>query len=159
MGNRAIVYRVCWEKQSLREYVILFGRETPTLRTGGESVTLFRDTDRYSSLSSPIFWAMGLVGSPSNQSAPTQPNAFGLYDVHGNVWEWVQDCWNESYAGAPSDGRAWTTGDCGRRALARRFLVHTTRGSSVRLYRGSGASPPIGTTTSDSAWPGRSLRS
>ena len=46
-----------------------------------------------------------------------QANGFGLYDVLGNVWEWVQDCWNESYAGAPSDGRAWGQGDCGRRVL------------------------------------------
>ena len=34
-------------------------------------------------------------------------NAFGLYDVHGNVWEWVEDCWKDNYHGVPSDGTAW----------------------------------------------------
>ena len=37
--------------------------------------------------------------------------------MHGNVWEWVEDCWNSRYAGAPSDGSAWLCGDCAWRVL------------------------------------------
>ena len=42
-------------------------------------------------------------------------NGFGLYDVHGNVGEWVEDCWSRSYSGAPSDGDARTSGECSAR--------------------------------------------
>jgi formylglycine-generating enzyme required for sulfatase activity len=42
-------------------------------------------------------------------------NAFGLHDMLGNAWEWVADCWNENYQGAPTDGSARQTGTCGER--------------------------------------------
>ena len=44
----------------------------------------------------------------TNRVATKQSNAFGLFDMYGNVWEWTQDCWNANYIGAPTDGSAWT---------------------------------------------------
>jgi len=61
----------------------------------------------------------------SNQPAPVgsfAPNQFGLYDMHGNVWEWTEDCEHGDYNGAPQDGSAWTAdGDC---------RAHVVRGGS-----------------------------
>ena len=44
-----------------------------------------------------------------------RPNAFGLYDMLGNAWQWTEDCYNDSYSGAPSDGSAWMGGECRHR--------------------------------------------
>ncbi len=62
----------------------------------------------------------GAKGENSHNSLPVnsfRPNPWGLYQVHGNVWEWCQDCWNSNYHNAPADGSAWTAGEGKYRVL------------------------------------------
>lgn len=67
-------------------------------------------------------------GEPWRPDAPANAgsfaaNPYGLYDMNGSVWEWVSDCWHNSYKGAPSNGKSWDEQDC---------RVHVIRGGSWR---------------------------
>jgi formylglycine-generating enzyme required for sulfatase activity len=91
------------------EYAARAGTTTPF--STGPTITTdqanFNGNFAYEGSSKGVYWEKTLpVGSFSS-------NAFGLYDMHGNVSEWVEDCWHNTYAEAPGDGAAWTSGgDC-----------------------------------------------
>ena len=66
-----------------------------------------------------------------------QPNAFGLYDMHGNVWEWCEDSWHADYKGAPPDGSVWAGGEVSLRVL-RGGSWHDDNPDSLRsAFRGN----------------------
>ncbi len=82
-----------------------------------------------------------MVGGPIDDRKQTTPvgtfpaNAFGLHDMHGNVQEWCEDLWHDSYAGAPADGSAWVVNQDD-------FNARVVRG-------GSGNNKPIGLRSAD----------
>ena len=89
----------------------------------------------------PFWWGATITNDQANftndggrrgqfpyQTAPVdtfQPNPWGLFQVHGNVFEWTEDCWKDDYKGAPTDGSAWTSNDCASRV---------TRGGSWETF-------------------------
>jgi len=63
-------------------------------------------------------WYSGNSGSQAHPIGEKKPNALGLYDMHGNVWQWVEDCYHEDYKGAPDNGSAWKQdADCSSRVV------------------------------------------
>jgi formylglycine-generating enzyme required for sulfatase activity len=108
-------YRLLSEAE--REYVTRAGTITPFW--WGATIS-----SRQANYDGEFAFGSGHKGEYRRMTMPVDafdPNPWGLYQVHGNVYEWVEDCWNPSYVGAPSDGSAWTTGDCAR---------HIVRGGS-----------------------------
>ena len=77
---------------------------TATAYSWGDDIGLNRAHCRACGGQGDPHWSVPVGSFPAN--------AWGLHDMHGNVREWTQDCWNESYQGAPSDGTAWESGVC-----------------------------------------------
>jgi formylglycine-generating enzyme required for sulfatase activity len=104
-------YRLLSEAE--REYVTRAG--TASAFWWGASVS--RRQANYDDKTSQDKTSKGSSGQRTMPVDSYQPNPWGLYQVHGNIWEWVEDCLNDGYAGAPTDGTAWLTGHCERRVL------------------------------------------
>jgi formylglycine-generating enzyme required for sulfatase activity len=103
------MYRLLSEAE--REYVTRAGTTTPFW--WGSSIS-----PRQANYNGSYAYGDGRQGENRQRTLPIDsfgPNPWGLYQVHGNVWEWTEDCYHDGYVGAPSDGSAWTSGDCSRR--------------------------------------------
>ena len=83
-------------------------------RAGSSSIFHFSDNERELQQFS---WTFSNSNQMTNQVGKKLPNNWGLHDIHGNVWEWTNDCWNVNYVNAPTDGSAWESGNCSGRVL------------------------------------------
>ena len=122
--NDAQAY-IAWVNQSSGQtYRLLSEAEREYAARGGTQTAFWWGDSINTALANYVGTGTSYNGSPKGEyrqaTVPVNsfsPNPFGLYTVHGNVWEWVEDCWSENYSGAPTDGSAWTTGDCRYRVL------------------------------------------
>jgi eukaryotic-like serine/threonine-protein kinase len=77
----------------------------------------------------------GVYRKETTEVGKFPPNAFGLYDMHGNVWEWCQDIWNDNYSQASTNGSARLTGNNNQRKLLRGGSWYNTPGNCRSAYR------------------------
>jgi formylglycine-generating enzyme required for sulfatase activity len=71
-----------------------------------------------------VAWFGGNSGGKTHPVGEKEPNTFNLYDMHGNVWEWVEDDWHNNYSGAPADGSAWVETPRGGGRVMRGGAMH-----------------------------------
>jgi formylglycine-generating enzyme required for sulfatase activity/uncharacterized caspase-like protein len=132
-GLRPVI-NVSWEEA--KSYVVWLSRKT------GKAYRLLSEAEREyvtrAGTTTPFWWGSSISTQQANyngrfpyhrddprgefrqRTLPVDafgPNPWGFYQVHGNVWEWTEDCAHDNYHGAPLDGSAWTTGDCSRRIV------------------------------------------
>ena len=100
------VYRLPSETE--REYITRAGTATPFW--SGQSIAT--DGANYNGTVPSAMGPRGEWRQATVRADSFRPNPWGLFNVHGNVWDWTDDCWNESNAGNPGDGSVRTTGDC-----------------------------------------------
>ncbi|MCM1982404.1 SUMF1/EgtB/PvdO family nonheme iron enzyme [Lyngbya confervoides] len=110
-NQRGRAYRLPSEAEW--EYACRAGTTTPFYFGATLSPTFANYNGNYSYGSGP----KGEYREQTTEVGIFPPNGFGLYDMHGNAWEWCQDRWHDNYNGAPSDGSAWESGSGERRVL------------------------------------------
>ncbi|MBN1455691.1 MAG: formylglycine-generating enzyme family protein [Methanomicrobia archaeon] len=114
------VEMVSWEdaQEFIREVNVKEGTDTYRLPSEAEWEYACRagTTTRYSFGDSDAqlgeyAWYADTAGNETHPVGEKKPNPWGFYDMHGNVWEWVQDVYNDSYTGAPTENSAWAGSD------------------------------------------------
>ncbi|GFO96672.1 hypothetical protein ig2599ANME_0861 [groundwater metagenome] len=93
------------EKEGMNKYRLPTESEWEYAARAG-TTTMYSFGDDESKLGD-YAWYYSNSGNKIHEVGQKKPNPWGLYDIHGNVWEWVQDMWHDNYNGAPTDGSAW----------------------------------------------------
>ncbi len=101
-------------------------------RAGTDMIWICGDN---SSCLDEIAWYNGNSDNREHLVGGKDPNTFDLYDMSGNVWEWVEDCYHSDYTGHPGTGDVWTGGDCEYRVLRGGSWYGSNIGSLRPSYR------------------------